>query len=83
MKKSSIATAGLLTRRAASCEMTADRIRYHLKTLTTRGLPANDRLSLWRSIIRLAQDEYDRELSELESLNSVKADPALEVPIVL
>lgn len=37
---------------------------------------------VWRSIIRLAQDEYDREIQQLDSLNSIKSDPSLEVPVV-
>lgn len=62
--------------------MTADSIRYHLKVLQDGTTYVPGRLILWRLIIRTAQDEYDRELQELDSLNSVKADPALEVPIV-
>jgi hypothetical protein len=42
---------------------------------TKRGL----RLGHLRSAIRILQDEYEKELSEFDSLNSVKADPATEV----
>jgi hypothetical protein len=57
------------------------RIRWRLVRMATGKCSKNERLVHWRTIARLALDEYERELSQLESLNSVKADPALEVPI--
>lgn len=46
------------------------------------GTSASERLIRLRSIISAAQDAYEKELEQLDSLNSVKADPATEVPIV-
>lgn len=59
-----------------------DRIDGHLAKLRQPTTKRGFRLMHLRLIIRLAQDEYDRELHELESLNSVQADPALHTEIV-
>lgn len=72
---------GAKTGIAATCEVSG-RIRSHLKAVERLDVGRSGRLVLWRLVIRVAQDEYDRELQELESLNSLKADPATEVPVV-
>jgi hypothetical protein len=54
-----------------------DRINHHIEKLRDPKTKRGFRVVHWRAIIRLAQDEYDRELSQIESLNVVYADPAL------
>jgi hypothetical protein len=54
-----------------------DRITHHVEKLRDPKTKRGFRIVHWRSLIRLAQDEYDRELAQLDSLNAVHADPAL------
>lgn len=66
----------------------ANRIRWHLQALELSRVPLilvrisrsrrEARLIRWRTIIRLAQDEYEKELSELESLSVPMSDPAIQ-----
>lgn len=58
-----------------------DDITRHVDKLRAPSTKRGFRLVHWRSIIRLAQEEYSKELEQLESLNNVKADPATEVPV--
>lgn len=62
--------------------MASARIRWHLNRLEKRGVTSNERLMRWRLIVRAGQEEYDRELDQLDSLNSIKADPSMALEIV-
>jgi hypothetical protein len=53
------------------------RISGHVEKLSEQTNKRGLRLMHWRLIIRIAQDAYDQELHELESLSAVYADPAL------
>lgn len=53
------------------------RISGHVEKLSEQKNKRGLRLMHWRLIIRLAQDAFDQELHELESLSAVHADPAL------
>lgn len=66
--------------KAVSCEMTVTSIRYHMNRIM-RCTTRNGQMLLWRLVIRVAQTEHDRLLAELDALNSLKADPATEVPV--
>lgn len=58
------------------------RIQWRLTEMRTGRATIEDRLVHWRTISRICADEYDRELQQLDSLNSIKSDPSCEVPIV-
>lgn len=59
-----------------------DRIRWHLQRLEKPRASKEERLIRWRLVIRAAQDAYEKEVQTLEALNSLKADPSMEVEIV-
>jgi hypothetical protein len=54
-----------------------DRIAHHVEKLRDPRTKPGFRVVHWRTIIRIAQDEYDQQLEQLASLNVVHADPAL------
>lgn len=58
-----------------------DRIQFCLSRLRDEKTKASDRLKCLRLISDAALNEYWAELAKADSLNSLKADPALEVPI--
>lgn len=84
VKQSHITTSGLPTQQPISSdvEVYAGRIVWHGRRLLKPGVSGNERLTRLRSIISAAQDAYDSELARMDALNSLKADPQLEAPIV-
>lgn len=58
------------------------RIQKHLDRLGHNGTTRADRLVLWRLLSDAALDAWEKEVSELDSLNSLKADPSMALEIV-
>lgn len=55
-----------------------DRIRFFVNKLADPRTKRSVRLECWRLISSAALDAHEREVQEVDSLNSLKADPALE-----
>lgn len=66
---------------AARMKPVLERITHHIEKLADPHTMRGFRVWHWQAIRDLAQKELDREFAELEALNSVKADPALEVSV--
>lgn len=58
-----------------------DRIQFFLSRLRDEKTKASDRLLCLKLISDAALNEYWAELGKMDALNSLKADPALEVPV--
>lgn len=58
------------------------RIQWRLKQLANPATSRLDRLMIWKSISDAALCAWEKEVNDLDSLNSLKADPVLEVPVV-
>jgi hypothetical protein len=54
-----------------------DRISVHLSKLRDVKTKRGFRVMHWRQIIRLAQDEHDREMAELNAIKDVFSDPVI------
>lgn len=57
------------------------RLQWRLKQLANPSTSRLDRLMVWRSISDAALCAWEKEVTELDSLNTLKADPATEVEI--
>jgi hypothetical protein len=58
-----------------------DRIRFFVAKLSDERTTQSERFACWRLISSAALDAHEREVQEMNELNAVMADPALEAPI--
>lgn len=59
-----------------------ERVKYHLQWLTAPISTRDQRLMHWRGVIEAAHTGFEVEVQELDALNSVMADPTLDVGFV-
>ncbi len=57
-----------------------DRIRFIIAKLGDPHTKREERLACWRLISSAALDAHEKEVQEGDAINSVKADPSLEIP---
>lgn len=58
------------------------RLQWRLKQLANPATSRLDRLMVWKAISDAALCAWEKEVNDLDSLNSLKADPNLGVEIV-
>jgi len=57
-----------------------DRIRFFVAKLSDPHTKRPERIACWDLISKTAREAAEKEVQEGDAINSVKADPALEIP---